>query len=298
MGQDVRIMRQDSEGDYYRACPKCEDELDLAAGEWVADFPGRPIHGYRISQLLSSRVDAGEILHEYRTTRYPDRFFNLKIGIPWADLERRLDVMSVLSLCDENTPMAQEDDYGSAMGVDTGRQLHCVIVRPQSTRNVIDDRIIHLAVCQDFAQLDELMKRFNVSVCVIDGLPETHATRAFANRHGNVFLNFFNEHQRGEAKWDNASDMVLVNRTEALDMSRAVILKKEIKLPRREPIVEQFAKHMAADAKVLDEDAETGAKKFRYVRVGEDHFSLAFTYAMMAVNDRFWRSLPFSILEW
>ena len=85
---------------------------------------------------------------------------------------------------------------------------------------------------------------------------------------------------------------------EALDMSRAVILKKEIKLPRREPIVEQFAKHMAADAKVLDEDAETGAKKFRYVRVGEDHFSLAFTYAMMAVNDRFWRSLPFSILEW
>jgi hypothetical protein len=30
--------------------------------------------------------------------------------------------------------------------------------------------------------------------------------------------------------------------------------------------------------------------------VGEDNFSLAFTYAMMAVNDRFWRSLPVSFL--
>ena len=59
--------------------------LDLAAGEWVADFPGRPIHGYLISQLFSSQVDPGEILHEYRTTRYPDRFYNLKIGTPWAD---------------------------------------------------------------------------------------------------------------------------------------------------------------------------------------------------------------------
>jgi len=42
---------------------------------------------------------------------------------------------------------------------------------------------------------------------------------------------------------------------------------------------------MAADAKILDEDAETGAKKYRYIRTGADHFSLAFTYALMAVRD-------------
>lgn len=41
---------------------------------------------------------------------------------------------------------------------------------------------------------------------------------------------------------------------------------------------------MAADAKVLDEDPETGAKKFRYIRTGEDHFSLAFTYAWLAAT--------------
>jgi hypothetical protein len=44
-----------------------------------------------------SKVDPGEMLNEYRTTYYPARFYNLKIGIPWADLDRRLDIMSVLS---------------------------------------------------------------------------------------------------------------------------------------------------------------------------------------------------------
>jgi hypothetical protein len=57
----------------------------------VADLPDRSVHGYRISQLLSSRVDPGEIPHEYRTTRFPERFYSLKIGIPWTDQRYRVD---------------------------------------------------------------------------------------------------------------------------------------------------------------------------------------------------------------
>ena len=60
-----------------------------------------------------------------------------------------------------------------------------------------------------------------------------------------------------------------------------------VALPRRGPLIELFAQHMAADAKILDEDEETGAKRFRYVRTSpEDHFSLAFTYAWMAASDQ------------
>jgi hypothetical protein len=61
------------------------------------------------------------------------------------------------------------------------------------------------------------------------------------------------------------------------------------RLPSRAIVVETFARHMAADAKILDEDRETGAKKYRYVRTGEDHFSLAFTYAWMGSKDQFAR---------
>src|SRR5437899_8307523 len=97
-------------------------------------------------------------------------------------------------------------------------------------------------------------------------------------------MNFFNDAQRGAPRWDTKDRMVQVNRTEALDASRAAIREKKITLPRRTPLVELFAHHMAADAKVLEEDEETGAKKYRYVRTGEDHFSLAFTYAWLAAT--------------
>lgn len=284
LGQEVPIIRPRQDGSFYRACPDCAAELDLETGEWVADFPTRPIHGYRISQLISSKVDPGEILHEYRTTRFPSRFYNLKIGIPWADLERRLDASFVLAQCTE-APMAMKPDWRPcSMGVDTGRDLHVVIVQPEGDGHEFH-RLVHLEVCHTFDDLDGLLKRFDVDRCVIDGLPETHATRAFAARHpGVAFMSFFNEHQRGEAKWDYDSRTVQVNRTEALDASRMAVRERHVILPRRVPIVEVFAEHLAANAKVLEEDAETGAKRFKYIRTAPDHFSLAFTYTWMAAT--------------
>jgi hypothetical protein len=287
LGEEVKIILPREDGSFYRACLKCGNELDVDRGEWVADFPGRLAHGYRISQLFSSKVDPAEILQEYRKTRFPERFFNLKIGIPWADLERRLDVASVLCVC-SNVPMQEkaEADGHSIMGVDTGKDLHAVILRdaPDDSET---GHVVHLAVCQEFAELDALMERFKVERCVIDGLPETHATRDFAHRHrGKVFMCFFNETQRGSAHWEHATQIVQVNRTEALDASRAAVRQKKLVLPRRTPLVELFAQHMTADAKVLEEDEATGAKKYRYIRTGEDHFSLAFTYAWMAASDR------------
>jgi hypothetical protein len=65
---------------------------------------------------------------------------------------------------------------------------------------------------------------------------------------------------------------------------------------RRRSFVDVLTRRMAAEAKILDEDAETGAKKHRYVRVGEDHLSLAFTYAWMASWDRYIRGPIFFIV--
>ncbi len=287
LGEELTIILPRPDGTFYRACPKCQAELDLEQGEWVADFPDRAVHGYRISQLFSTKIDPGEIVKEYRTTRFPDRFYNLKVGVPWADLERRLEVMSVLSLCTD-AAMAEkgERDDGCLMGVDTGRDLHVVVLKPDPKDEVKCD-VVHLAVCSTFSDLDSLMERFQVDPCVIDGLPETHATREFARRHaGQVFMSFFNDAQRGAPRWDTKHRTVQVNRTEALDASRAAIRDKQITLPRRTPLVELFAQHLAADAKVLDENEETGAKKYRYIRTGEDHFSLAFTYAWLAATNQ------------
>ena len=284
LGQEVRIILQRDDGTYYRACPKCSDELDLSKGEWVADFPDRSIHGYRVSQLFSSKVDPGEILTEYRTTRHPDRFFNLKIGVPWADLEHKLDPATVLSLVGDVADW-EDGDHACAMGVDTGKDLHVVILR-KDLRGRKPPVLLYLRVCPDFENLDDLMERYRVWKCVIDGLPETHKTRDFARSHwGKVYMCFFNQGQRGSARWERKEKTVQINRTEALDASRAIIREKGIVISRGATHLQEFARHMSCDAKVLVEDPDTGAKRYKYIRVGgEDHFSLAFTYACMALS--------------
>jgi hypothetical protein len=81
--------------------------------------------GYRVSQLFPAFVDPREILEQYRAGQHPDKFYNLKIGIPWADLERRVDVQTTLALC-----RSGEAPKGfHVMGVDTGKQLHVVVLR-------------------------------------------------------------------------------------------------------------------------------------------------------------------------
>ena len=39
---------------------------------------------------------------------------------------------------------------------------------------------------------------------------------------------------------------------------------------------------MAAIAKKLEEDEDTGKQRFNYIRSGPDHFSMAFTYCVLA----------------
>jgi hypothetical protein len=281
LGQEVKIIRPRREGGFYRACPKCEAELNVKAGEWVPAVPSRAIHGYRISQLISSKVDPGEILEEYRTTRYPDRFYNLKVGIPWADLERRLDIASVLSLCGDD-PLLESSSEFCAMGVDTGKALHTVVLQQAKSG---PHRLIFLGECRTFSELSDLIRRFSVQRCVIDSLPETHATREFSHAHrGIVAMSQFVESQRGGARWDWETQMVAINRTDALDASRAAIRERLVLLPRQQPRIEEFAEHMTHDAKVLDEDEETGIKNYRYVKLGTNHYSFAFTYAWMAVS--------------
>ncbi|MCI0410685.1 MAG: hypothetical protein L0191_19355 [Acidobacteria bacterium] len=56
-------------------------------------------------------------------------------------------------------------------------------------------------------------------------------------------------------------------------------------LPRHVGLVELFTHCMADDAKAVDGDEETGIKKYRYIRTGENHFSMAYTYAWMTVTE-------------
>jgi hypothetical protein len=267
-------------GRVIRACRKCQAELNPWSGEWVAKYPGvTEKRGYHYSQLFSHYVDPAAILHQFRTTNNLTEFYNLKLGMAYVEATNRLTIQEVLALCgDEGN--ASSDPGPCSMGVDQGKLLHVVIGKREWERA---GKIVHVGEYEAWEQLDRLMEIFNVSRAVVDALPENRNARAFAERHkGKVFLNFYNEHQKGKYKWNEADMTVQCNRTESLDASHGEIMKGEIALPRECDIVREFAKHLYNVAKKLEEDEESGSKRYVYVKLGPDHFRHAFNYECMA----------------
>jgi hypothetical protein len=263
-----------------RACQKCKSELNPSVGHWVAKKPGvKERRGYHYSQLFSHFVDPGDILHQFRTTNNLTDFYNLKIGNAYVEAENRLSVQEVLALC-SNEGIVSEDKGPCYMGVDQGKDLHVVIGKKHPEKA---GQIIHLCVYRDWKELDRLIKNFNVQRCVVDALPETRNARAFAKRHnGKIFLCYYQDHQKGHYSWHEKELIVSCNRTESLDASHREIMEQAVILPKECEIIQEFAQHLHNVAKKLEEDEETGSKRYVYVKLGTDHFRHAFNYEAMA----------------
>ncbi|MBN2325381.1 MAG: phage terminase large subunit family protein [Spirochaetes bacterium] len=267
------------DGRVIRACSKCKSELNPSGGKWVAKRPGiKDKRGYHYSQLFSHFVEPADILKEFRNTTNRTLFYNLIIGNAWVEATNRLEISQVLALCGSRGN-ASSDPGPCFMGVDQGKDLHVVISKIGKGKG----EIVHLGIQKDWSELDKLMKAFNVARCVVDGMPETRNARAFAERHKRrVFLNYYSIHQKGTYKWNEQDHTVTEDRTESLDASHNEIQDGELVLPRESDIVREFAAQCHNTAKRLEEDEETGSKRYVYVKLGPDHFRHALNYSTIA----------------
>lgn len=149
-------------------------------------------------------------------------------------------------------------------------------------------QLIHVASFPDWNHLNDLMKRFNVSKAVIDALPETRLSREFAREHkGKVYCCFYQEHQKGNYKWNDRELTVAANRTESLDASHNELSQGNIILPRNSETIQEFARQCSNIARVLETDPDTGSSRYVYLKTGPDHFRHAFNYECMARQSQF-----------
>lgn len=102
------------------ACATCGGLIDegdklamLAAGTWVAGFPGRRVRGYHINALYSPWVRWGEIAREFlETLGHPEKlrpFINLKLG---ENFEEQRDGLTADVLAERCEPYAAEVPAG------------------------------------------------------------------------------------------------------------------------------------------------------------------------------------------
>ena len=275
-------LKERKDGTVIRACMRCEREINPKHGEWVAAKPSlsREAIGWHISHLCSKRVDPGSILRKWRDPNTKlGPFMRLVLGRAYVEAENRLSIEEVLALC-SNQGNASSDRGPCFMGVDQSNDLHVVIGKRHPG---VFGQIVHLGIYKDWEELDRLIKNFNVVRCVVDALPEKRNAVAFANRHkGIIYVNFYNEHQKGSYAWNEKELIVQCNRTESLDASHQEVMEEALILPKKCEITEMFAEHLHNVAKKLEEDEETGSKRYVYVKLGPDHFRHAYNYEAMA----------------
>ncbi|MBU1536465.1 phage terminase large subunit family protein [Myxococcota bacterium] len=267
-------------GEVVRLCMSCRDAvLHPAQGLWVAKRPDiQDVRGRHYSQLWSQYHTPADILKNYQTTKRMDRFYNYCLGLPYVDAANRLSIEEVLKLCG-TAGLASSDGGPCAMGVDQGKGLHVVIGKPRP------NRLVHLGEYLEWGELDDVMRLFNVQLCVVDGMPETRSARDFAKRHpGKVFLCWYNDNQKVLATWHEDKLMVVVNRTESMDDSHTAVRDGELLLPRECEPVKDFAQHCHNTAKTLEENEETGGKRYRWVKLGADHYRHGWNYCKLALD--------------
>jgi hypothetical protein len=274
---DIGCIAEYADGRTVLLCQHCRDGvLDPAIGQWVAKNPSvTDRRGYHYSQLFSQYFTPAEIIHAFRTEANRAAVYNYKLGLPYIEAENRLSIEEILKLCG-TAGNASSDSGPCYMGVDQGKGLHVVIGK------LHPDRIVHVGEYKDWNDMDRCVENFNVLRCVCDAMPERRNARAFADRHpGKVYVNYYNEHARDGAAWNEAKCQVSSNRTESMDGSHLMLSQSQVGLPRECQPVREFAEHCHNVAKKLDEK-EDGSKRYIYVKLGADHYRHAWNYAVLA----------------
>jgi hypothetical protein len=282
-------ISQAPDGRGIRMCHKCKKEISPRNGQWCAQEPGREISGYWISQLNSVYIDPWKILQLYLNPPNGNlqEVCNSKLGMAYIAAENRLQAHDLWPLCTSDM-MPMDHPGPTAMGVDVGSNFHVTIVDRPTDGTIRVVKMVELPSnnMSDFNVLHDIAKQYNVKSAVLDFAPVQQKVRAFRESESyEVFGCIYQDHQRGPAAWDEQDGIVRINRTEICDKTHEMcITPGRLLIPRRGREVEKWVKQMCNIAKVLEENKQTGAKEYRYRKLGADHYYHSLNYASIAAQ--------------
>lgn len=275
-------------------CASCKKPIDrLTPGEWVAEMPGREIHGYHMTKLLSPRADIkaltklgyGILNRDITDASQAQEFYNQDLGLAHAPEGGQLTRAEIES-CIEDYLMSDFAPRGTTMGVDVGAKLHVKISASWPTK-AGKARAATIKTVPLFEDLDGLMRQYDVRICVIDAQPEGHKAREFASRFpGRVWLCYYPDPARWSHKqpivWKPEERVVDAHRTLTLDAMFAEVRERKVEFPRDVMAIPGFAQQMMAPVRVLEKDAR-GEMIAKYVEGGAaDHYAHASNYDKIA----------------
>lgn len=271
---------------------RCRKPLDLwGAGRWEAAAPGNEIRGYHLSRLYSPLANIEQMVRDSQATTPSalQEFQNSVLGETFVPPGGQL-TLDILDRCRADYEMVDGGpEHETYMGVDVGLKLHVVVREPQDDETT---RAVFVGIVDSFEQVDSLISRFRVKLCVIDAQPETHKTRELANKRGQVWRAFY--HATGDHTWKRGTGRgektVNINRTEAIEEMLDGFHRQRSLLPvngrdlggaERQGIGEYYREMMAMTRELSEDSLGNWVARFDD-RGKPDHFAHAETYCTIA----------------
>lgn len=266
-------------------CRKCKQPLDrLTRGEWVPEHPGRAMHGYHINKLFCARTDVKELIENSFKTRSFEiqEFYNSDLGEAYIVPGGRL-TDDVIDSCVDNYHMPGTSER-CTMGVDIGKDIN---VRISKHKGDIK-HAVYIGTVKEFEQLDVLMNQYDVSMCVVDALPETRKATEFCARFpGRAFRCYYWSSDTSRSEYfakDEDDQKVTANRTVACDYMVNRLRIRTNRLPRNIKDIPHYYDQMKAPARIFKKD-ERGNEYAMYVEGNKaDHYFHAEVYDEIAYN--------------
>jgi hypothetical protein len=176
-------------------CPKCKYIIvDPQNGRYIPQNPGADYPSFHVSQLASRFMPLKRLMTVYAETTNMEEFFNAKLGLPHIDEMNRGVTMDSLMACVDTElrwRKGTSEDGPCAMGVDQGGGYNMVVIMDWKGGK---RRLRHVEIIETtnpdyyvdgkpvtpFVRLGELMKEFNVQMCVLDAMPNANEAMTFA----------------------------------------------------------------------------------------------------------------------
>ena len=273
--ENEKRMSIDFEREEY-VCKKCRGVLEdwvRVGGQWVAKYPDRKMSGYWVPLLIAPWMSAAEIIKKYKNPETTAEFFYTKIlGLPYADASSKLLRKSFFQNL-TNVSWAPRQTERIVIGIDTGLRIDYVMGNKKG--------LFFQGDCDDYDELDALMKRWPRAIAVIDLGGDLIGSRKFYERwNGRVFLCALGGDRKTKelVRWGKGEEHGAVS----ADRNRMIQLVVDEFRNKRIPVHGTEAEwyeywldwNHLAKTKTLDPETNQ-VKGYKWIRSGRDHLALA-----------------------
>jgi len=251
--------------------------------------------GFYINQLYSKTIQPWKIAESYFAAQIDkaeeQEFFNSKLGLPHVPEGAQV---TDIEISEATSPRIKSDPAPEnrliTMGVDQGTWLHYEVGAWNFSKfgndlnmNATCDVLAEGKVL-DFTELAQLMRQWQIIMCVIDAQPERRLAYEFAMKHyGHVKLCYYSVGASGKqiiVDNDDDSHKVSVDRTSWLDVALNRFHNKTITLPK--DLSNEYRVHIKNQIRRYRKDPN-GNPIGEYISIGDDHLGHARCYNEIAL---------------